>query len=196
MDARAAAILLIAFLLGSIPTAYVVARLTAGVDIRAVGDGNVGARNTFLSVGPLAGITVGVVDIGKGAVAVALARSLGAPDWVVRAAGVCVALGHDFTPFLRFHGGQGMAAILGVFGVLYPAEIGAALVIAALTFAITRHWDLSCAVGFVLFAASLWLTDRTTGEALYPFFVLPTIGLSKLVQVWQARRATGGLARG
>jgi len=195
MTVQSWAVWLGAFLLGSLPTAYLVALAAAGVDIRAVGDGNVGAKNTYESVGRLAGLFVGVVDIGKGAGAVILARALGEPAMVVRGAGVCAALGHDFTPFLRFRGGQGMAAILGVCGMLYPWEIAAALVATALMWALSRNWDLSWGMGFVLFAGSLWFTGHTTAEALYPFFLLPTIGLSKLLQVRRARRVAGGLAQ-
>lgn len=183
------AVLLGAFLLGSLPTAYLVARLAAGIDIRTVGDGNMGAKNTYLSVGPLAGVLVGAVDIGKGAGAIALTRALGEPEAVVRAAGLCAVLGHDFTPFLRFRGGQGMATILGVFGMLYPWELAGALMVVALALALTRNWDLSWGIGFGLFALSLWFTDHTAGEASYPLILLPTIGLSKLLQVWRARRA-------
>lgn len=194
METQAWAVLAAAFLMGALPTAYLMARAVAGVDIRTVGDGNMGARNVYLNVGPLAGLFVALVDVGKGAGAVLLARWLGQPDGVVRAAGLCAVLGHDFTPFLRFHGGQGMAAILGIFGVLYPLQMAAGLVLAAAVLALTRNWDLSWGVAFPLFALSLWFGGYTTAQALYPVLLLPTIGLKKLQQAWLAQRAADGLS--
>jgi glycerol-3-phosphate acyltransferase PlsY len=194
MTVRSLAVLVGAFLLGAFPSAYLITRLIARVDIRTLGNGNVGAKNTYESVGRLAGLVVATADVGKGVATVVMARTLGEADGIVRAAGLCAALGHDFSPFLRFRGGQGMAAIVGVFGVLYPWEMAVGLVVLALALAVSHNWDLSCGVAFALFALSLWLTGRTVAEAIYPVFVLPTIGISKLVQAWQARRASNGYA--
>lgn len=189
MTAQSWAVLVGSFLLGAVPSAYLIARVVAGVDIRTVGDGNVGAKNVYLSVGRWPGVAVAVFDISKGAAAVIMARALGESEGLARAAGMAAVLGHDFTPFLNFQGGQGMAAMLGVFGLLYPWELAAALLIAAVVWAVARHWDLSWFVAFGFFAASLWFTGHTVAEALYPVFMLPTIGLKKALQVWQARRA-------
>jgi glycerol-3-phosphate acyltransferase PlsY len=194
MTTQSWAVLAGAFLLGSIPTAYVVGRIVAGVDIRSLGDGNMGALNTYRNVGLLPAALVAVVDIGKGAMSVIVAQSLGEPVQVVRAAGLCAVLGHDFTPFLRLQGGQGMAAILGIFGVLYPQEIVAGLLVAALALVITRNWDLSWAMAFGLFVVVLWLAGRAVGEVLYPAVLLVTIGLKKLLVTWQERRAVNGFA--
>ncbi len=189
MAVQSWAVLIGSFLLGAIPSAYLIARVTAGVDIRTVGDGNVGARNVYMSVGRWAGVAVAVFDIGKGAAAVVMARALGESEGLARAAGLAAVLGHDFTPFLNFHGGQGMAAILGIFALFYPWELAAALFVAAVVWVIAHHWDLSWFVAFGFFAASLWFTGHTVAEALYPVFMLPTIGLKKALQVWQAYRA-------
>ena len=194
MSAQSWIVLLGAFLAGSFPTAYLVGRVVTGVDIRAVGDGNVGAKNTYGCVGPLAGILVAAVDIGKGAAVVLLARALGETEAVVRIAGLCAVLGHDFSPFLRFRGGQGMATALGVLGLLYPLEMAAGLLVAALLLALSRNWDLAWAVAFGLFAASLWFTGHTTAEAAYPILLLPTIGIKKLIAMRQTRHMPGGLA--
>ena len=80
MSTQAWAVLLGAYLLGSIPSAYLAARFAAGVDIRQVGDGNMGAKNTFESVGWLPGLVTGVADVGKGALAVAMARQFKLPE--------------------------------------------------------------------------------------------------------------------
>jgi glycerol-3-phosphate acyltransferase PlsY len=186
---QAWAVLLGAYLLGSIPSAYMVARFVAGVDIRQVGDGNMGAKNTFESLGWLPGVVVGAADIGKGALAVVMARHFNLPENVVLWAGACVVLGHDFSLFLRFRGGQGMAAMIGVFGVLFPYEMGVALLVLAVALAITHNWDLSCGISFSLLPVLLWLAGQPPKRVLYPVLLLPTIGVKKLMAVWQARRA-------
>lgn len=162
-----------AYLLGSIPSAYLIARLAAGVDITQVGDGNVGAKNTSQSVGWPAGLAVGIADVAKGAASVGMARHLNVPDGIVYLVGACAVAGHDFSLFLGFRGGQGMATMVGVFGVL------------AIAWAATRNWDLSCFVCFVVFAGLVWLAG---GAALYPALLLPSIGLKKLLQAQRTRR--------
>ncbi len=189
MTTQAWAVLLGAYLLGSIPSAYLVTRFVAGVDIRQIGDGNMGAKNTFESVGRLPGLVVGAADIGKGALAVAMARHSNLPENVVLWAGACVVLGHDFPLFLRFRDGQGMAALIGVFGVLFPREMGLTLLILGIVLAITHHWDLSCGIGFTLLPILLWLAGQPSKRVLYPVLLLPTIGVKKLMAVWQGRHA-------
>jgi glycerol-3-phosphate acyltransferase PlsY len=187
---QAWAVLLGAYLLGSIPSAYLAARLVARIDILQVGDGNMGAKNTFESVGWLPGIVVGVADVCKGALAVLMARQFHLPENVVLWSGACVVLGHDFSIFLRFRGGQGMAAMIGVFGVLFPREMGIALLVLAAVLLITHNWDLSCAIAFSLLPILLGFFRRPTKRVLYPVLMLPTIGLKKLIAVWQSRHAT------
>jgi len=178
--------LLGAYLLGSVPSAYIVARFVAGVDIRQVGDGNMGAKNTFESVGKLAGVVVGVADVGKGALAVAMARYFSVSEEVVLLAGACAVLGHDFPLFLGFRGGQGMAAMVGIFCVLYPQQMLLALCALAIALVITRNWDLSCAAGFVSLVILMWLAGQSLRRLLYVVLLLPTLGLRKLMQAWQA----------
>jgi glycerol-3-phosphate acyltransferase PlsY len=187
MSTQALAVLLGAYLLGSIPSAYLAARFAAGVDIREVGDGNMGAKNTFESVGWLPGLVVGAADVAKGALAVLMARHFELPENIVMWAGACVVLGHDFSIFLRFRGGQGMAAMVGVFGALFPREMGIALLILAAALAITHNWDLSCAISFGLLPVLMGVLRRPAKQILYPILLLPTIGMKKLLLAWQSR---------
>ena len=188
MTTQAWAVLFGAYLFGSIPSAYLVTRFVAGKDIRDLGDGNMGAKNTYESVGRLPGVVVAVADIAKGALAIIMPRQFRVPVSVVMLAGVCVVLGHDFPVFLRFRGGQGMAAMVGVFGVLFPRELAVSLLILAAVLAVTHNWDLSWGIGFGLLPVLLGVSGRPTRQVLYPVFTLPAIGLKKLLVVWQARR--------
>ena len=188
MTTQAWAVLLGAYLLGSIPSAALVARCAAGVDIQKIGNGNVGTKNTFESLGWLPGVAVLAADLGKGALAVAMARRFRLPETILLLAGVCVVLGHDYSLFLRFRGGQGMATIVGVFAELFPRETALAFLVFAVALTVTRNWDLSCTIGFVLLPVLLWLSGQPSRRALYPVLLAPTIGVKKLVQVWQAHR--------
>jgi len=112
--------LILAYLLGSIPAAYLAGRLIKGIDIRQVGTRNMGAMNVFYQIGFLAGLIVLAVDIGKGTAAIALAFWLGTPDIIVLLAGIAAVLGHSFPVWLRFRGGKGGATTIGVLIFLMP----------------------------------------------------------------------------
>src|SRR6266571_2675435 len=110
---------LLGYLLGSIPTGYLVAA-ARGVDIRTVGSGNIGATNVFRFLGKPAGIFVLLADALKGWLAVYIAIKIMAPifripehqltfEWLKICAGVCAILGHNFTCWLHFKGGKGIA---------------------------------------------------------------------------------------
>jgi len=115
---REALAVALAYLLGSIPFAYL-AGLTRGVDLRKVGSGNLGAANVFRSLGRGMGIAVMAADIAKGVVAVLVARALTDDPWPVIAAGAAV-VGHVFPVWLRFRGGKGVAVGAGAVIGLMP----------------------------------------------------------------------------
>jgi glycerol-3-phosphate acyltransferase PlsY len=183
------AFVLAGYLLGSIPSAYLVTRAITGKDIRRLGDGNMGAKNTAETVGLAAGLLVAVVDVGKGALAVALATWLSAPEHVVLLAGAVAVLGHDFPLFLGFRGGQGMAALLGVFALLMPIPLLQALVVFLLALLLTRNWDLSWATAFVALVVFLWVHTHSLLLTGFTVAMLPTIGAAKGLQNWRGRRA-------
>ncbi|MBI4308138.1 MAG: glycerol-3-phosphate acyltransferase [Chloroflexi bacterium] len=129
---------LCAYLLGSVPSAYLVGRVY-GVDIRRIGDRNVGAANTLRQVGVLAGTIVAVADIAKGVVSVLLAQALGAGDAGAMLAGLLAVVGHNWPVFLRFRGGRGAATGIGVFLALFPGVTAALFPLGILLFVITHR---------------------------------------------------------
>jgi len=133
--------IVVAYLLGSIPFAYIVGRLR-GLDIRKVGDRNVGTFNVFRHVGLIGGIVTLIADVGKGALAIVVAKLLSVPDLVVFGAGVAAVIGHNWPVFLRFRGGRGMAVVIGVLLALLPREmlIAAAIGIVVLFFTRSSVW--------------------------------------------------------
>jgi acyl phosphate:glycerol-3-phosphate acyltransferase len=111
----------IGYLLGSVPNAFLVTRRFGGIDIRLVGSGNVGATNVNRAAGPWAAILTAVLDVAKGSVPVLLARAWGGSPMVCAAAGVAAVVGHIFPVWLQFHGGKGVATMLGVSLAWAPA---------------------------------------------------------------------------
>ena len=114
------AALVVAYLLGSLPSAFIIGKTRRGLDIRKVGSHNMGAMNTFYSVGFWWGMLVLAMDLGKGMLSVAVAMWLGTPWYVPLLAGFLVLAGHNFPVFLKFKGGKGGASMIGVLVILMP----------------------------------------------------------------------------
>jgi glycerol-3-phosphate acyltransferase PlsY len=174
-----AAAIITGYLLGSIPFAYIVARLRKGVDIRDVGGGNVGALNTWRQIGPVFGLSVLALDIIKGVLAVFIARWLGLTVAWVCAAGFAAVVGHNWPVFIKFRGGKGAATVLGVLVALTPVEllIGAAIVIALI--GVTRNVRLAL-FALVLVPLLQWLFDKDFTYIATALALLLFIGLRTL----------------
>ena len=153
-------LILVGYLLGSVPFAYLTTRIVSGQDIRETGTGNVGALNVYQNAGALAGIGVLAADVAKGALAVLVPVWAGAPDWVSYAAGAAAVAGHNWPVFLRFRGGKGAATILGVGLALAPylALISLAPILVAL--ATIRNMVVGVAGAFLLFNVLVIATGR------------------------------------
>jgi glycerol-3-phosphate acyltransferase PlsY len=158
--AKIAVILVFAYVLGSLPTALIVAKRFKGVDIRAIGDGNMGARNTFHSIGPRFGLMVAVIDFFKGALPVLLASLLGLELGWQFLAGALAILGHDFPLFAGFKGGQGTASSLGTMAVLFPLPTLAGLTFYGGLYLITKSSNLSCSIGGAVIAGILAVSQQ------------------------------------
>jgi len=115
-----AVLIVFAYFIGSIPSAYIAGKLKKGVDIRKEGTGNVGATNTILVAGPLIGAIVYIFDVLKGLVPVLIARELIGTELSMGLVGLAAILGHDFSFLLAFKGGKGVATTIGTITVLNP----------------------------------------------------------------------------
>ena len=126
------AIVVAAYLWGGIPTAYLAARFSSGIDIRDYGSGNVGASNALVHLGAKTGVAIGLFDlIGKGILPVLLARALDASVGVQAAAGLAAIAGHNWSPYIRFTGGRGVGTAGGVvlaFALWYEAIVATILI--------------------------------------------------------------------
>lgn len=177
----------LAYLLGSIPFAYLAGR-ACGIDLRAVGSGNLGAANVFRNLGRRWGIGVMAADIGKGVLAVALARAISDDPWPAIAAGAAMA-GHVFPIWLRFRGGKGVAVGGGAVIALMP--LGAAVLFAGwiVILLTTRYSSLASILGSVAAAPLAWAMD-------YPPSTVIFVGLAAAAVLVLHRGNIVRLARG
>lgn len=156
----------VGYVLGSIPSAYIATRIATGKDIRQVGGGNVGGLNTYLEVGAKSALAVGIVDMGKGAAAVAIAYwLLDVPQLFVMLAGLAAVIGHMWMVFLKFSGGKGMGTTFGALAVLMPIYgywygFLIFLGIIIIPFIITRNVALSMGIGILSLPLIIWLITQ------------------------------------
>ena len=134
-------VLAVNYLIGSIPSAYLVGKFLKGIDIREYGSGNVGATNAFRVLGKWAGIVVLLVDCLKGVLGVVLAKSIAGP-WFVVLGALMVMVGHNYPVFLKLRGGKGVATGAGILLAMAPKTVLMAVVIFALVVAITKYVSL------------------------------------------------------
>lgn len=174
--------ILTGYLLGSIPSALIVSRIARGVDIRTLGDGNLGARNTARSLGMRYGVVVAAADFCKGAMAVLISTWLGFGAGIQMAAGAAAVVGHDFPLFARFKGGQGLATSLGVMLALFPMQAIIGLFVYEMLFLITKRSNLAAAVGCGLIALILGLETEWVGLTLVVILFI-SIPIKKLIDL-------------
>jgi acyl phosphate:glycerol-3-phosphate acyltransferase len=187
-----------AFLLGSIPTGYLLMRVFRKQDIRSVGSGNIGATNVLRAGGKGLGAATFLLDVLKGCAAVWLGAL--AAHWMPSAparnlealAALCAVLGHMFTPWLRFRGGKGVATGFGVFLVAAPGAALAAIGLFIVTLALTRYVSLGSILGAASFPVFAWFMVH--GERPL-FFLAVQVAVSLLIVVkhhQNIRRLLGG----
>jgi glycerol-3-phosphate acyltransferase PlsY len=162
----------LSYLLGSIPTGFLVGK-AKGIDIRAIGSGNIGATNVFRYLGIAAGILVLLVDALKGWLAVFLLtklvlRVLGLSadasyrEWLEITAGFSVILGHNFTCWLHFKGGKGIATSAGVLLALVPYSLLIIFLVWIVVVSLTRFVSLASICASFTLPFATWLTGGTT----------------------------------
>jgi len=147
MYLQIALMILLSYLIGSIPFAYLVAKVATGQDVRYVGEGNVGARNVWHTAGPVYGFIAGVLDISKGFAVFQLASRMATDELAFYAAGMAVLLGHGFPIFLRGRGGKGISVAVGFLLGIIPQSLAIGAALFCVTWLITRNFNFSTAIG-------------------------------------------------
>ena len=150
--------LVIAYLLGSIPSGYWFGKYIKGIDLRKEGSGNVGATNALRVLGKPLGTLTLIADIAKGWFAVDIARRfLGIHDVYLVVVGLAAVCGHIFTIFLNFKGGKGVATTFGIFLAFTPLATMGAMLIWAICFFVTGYASVGSIVSAVLFPILIFL---------------------------------------
>ena len=157
--------ILLGYLAGSVPFAFLVAR-RAGIDVRRAGSGNVGAANVLRTAGRWRGAAVMGLDVGKGALAVVLASLSHAGATLTAFAAAAAIVGHIYPIWLRFQGGKGVAVAAGVFAVMAPAATAPAAVLFIVTVWATRYVSLGSIAATVAQPPAAWLAGEPRAEVL------------------------------
>jgi glycerol-3-phosphate acyltransferase PlsY len=150
-------IVIVAYLIGSIPFGYLIVRKKMGADIRQTGSGGTGATNVSRRAGKAAGVLTLILDAAKGCAAVLIAKALTGDDWVIAAAAIAALVGHIFPVWLGFRGGKGVATGVGIFLVLAPIALLCAGVIFVAIVALTRYVSLGSIIAAMLIPVFVWL---------------------------------------
>ena len=180
-------VIVVGYLLGSIPTAYIVAKRSKGVDIREVGVGNMGAANTFREIGPPEGAIVWALDVAKGATAIILAQALSVSQPWVLAVGFAALLGHNFPVYIRFRGGKGAATTMGILLVLTPEAMAITFALLAIPFFFTRHIFTSMCIVAPLLPLLIWQFEGSAVLTVYSVALLFFMALRNLPSAEQLR---------
>lgn len=170
-------VVVVAYLLGSIPFGYLIVRRKSGADIRETGSGGTGATNVSRRAGKAAGVLTLLLDAAKGCVAVVIAKAVSGDDWVIAAAAIAALVGHIFPVWLGFRGGKGVATGVGIFLVLAPVPLLCAGVVFVAIVLLTRYVSLGSITAAILIPVLVWvlsdspplLTAAVAGSALIVF---------------------------
>ena len=181
--------LILGYLLGSIPSGWLAGRWLKGIDLRELGSGSTGATNVLRQVGKGPALVVFLIDVGKGAAAVLIARALGLGDWIQVLAGLTALAGHIWPVWLGFKGGKAVATGLGMFlGLAWPVGLASFGVFLAV-FSLSRYVSLAS----VLAAISLPLL-MAAGSAASANLVVALVAM--LLVLWRHRSNIQGLING
>ncbi len=167
--------MVVSYFIGSLPTGYLVARISRGVDIRTVGSGSIGATNVRRLMGQGWAVFVTLVDMLKGALALLLTVDSASSDpWMLSLSALAVVLGHNYPVWLRLRGGKGVATTYGTMFFIWPYNSFAIVLMSgALWYAVmtsTRYVSLASMVSLLALPAFFWMLD-----APLPFILLALI---------------------
>ena len=203
--------IIVSYLIGSTPSAYLVGRAFKGVDIRQVGTRNMGAMNTFYAIGFWPGMIVLASDVCKGIVALLFAYLISMYLFVVEAnmvvvvemaAGVAVIAGHNFPVFLKFKGGKGGATAIGILAFLLawvvwvdagpvklPVPLADVIYLGSFLMLslITRWPTFAYAISFIVFWLVAWFVYKDTGLFAYAIFITAVpilMYIPRIKEIW------------
>jgi len=150
------------FFIGSIPNGLIIAKWLRGVDIRQFGSKNIGATNVYRVLGPWPALWVLLTDMAKGIIGVLIGQAVVGSAWAKLAGGIAAMAGHNWSIFLGFKGGRGVATGLGMFLMLTPKATTAAFVVWTIIVYLTRYVSLGSIIAAGCVPVFIWLFGEGT----------------------------------
>jgi glycerol-3-phosphate acyltransferase PlsY len=175
-------VIIIGYILGSLPTAYIAGRILKGKDIRKIGDENAGAANAYRELGPRAGILVFIADAAKGAAVILIAQAAHMTQVVVMLAGVAAVVGHNWPVFLGFRGGRGESTTIGVLLVLVTLPMLVLAIPALLVLVIRKKVILASAVLFAPLSLVGWWFGTSVPLIIYSIALPCLVGFTHFLR--------------
>ena len=173
-------VILIGYLLGSIPSAYILAKRKRSVDIRDIGSRNMGAANTFREIGAREGVAVWATDVAKGAAPILVAQALGVPQPWVLATGFAALLGHNFPVYIGFRGGKGAATTMGILLVLAPEAMAITFALLAIPYYFFRRIFIAMCIVGPLLPALIWQFEHSLVLVVYSLVFVVVMGIRNI----------------
>jgi glycerol-3-phosphate acyltransferase PlsY len=161
----------LSYLLGSIPFAFLLTRLSTGLDVRYLGSGNIGAANAFRVTRLSLGLVVFVLDAMKGALAVTLSAEIDNHEATGALSAIFVVVGHLYPVWLKFHGGKGVSTAGGAFAVVSPTSTLVAFLCFIGTVVVTRFVSLGSMMATLVLALMLGINGESTDVIIAGFAV-------------------------
>jgi glycerol-3-phosphate acyltransferase PlsY len=172
------------YLIGSIPSSFIIGKLLRGIDLREHGSGNLGAANTFRVLGFKAALPVLLFDVGKGFVAVEyFSRFGGTGIGYPLIAALVVVLGHDYSIFVQFSGGKGVGAAAGAFLALAPQAVGLCFALWIIMLLVTRIVSVASMMSAAFLPFSILLAHRVFGSDMHYSIVILACAVAVVVIV-------------
>ena len=184
-------IVLLGYLLGSTPTAYIAGHLLKGKDIRQMGDGNMGARNAFYELGAKTGVAVFFIDATKGALAVIIAQVANIPQVAILFTGAAAVVGHNWPVFIGFRGGRGESTTIGVLLTLMTQPMLIVTGPAALTLFIRKNVTLASAILFIPLPLVCWWLGVSGSLISYSMALPCLVGFTHFLRTRRAVSTVG-----
>lgn len=185
----------LSYLIGSTPTAYIIFKKKKGRDIREYGYKNMGALNVYHLLGPSHAFITFLIDAAKGAIPVWIAQSLQINNSGIILCSLMAIAGHNWSIFLNFRGGKGVATSLGIMMVLMKRQLLLWFILVTIFFSLIRNFSFSMGLGFILIPLSSWMMQEPT-DIIYLSILIPLLILLRFFpDVTELHRLSSGNLR-
>ncbi len=179
--------IILGYLLGSFPTAFLISKIFYKKDIRKIGNGNPGAQNVWRSVSKTAGIIVAIIDFLKGFFSFLIPYELFQNYTFSYISAVFAMIGHDFPLWTNFYGGKAMASIYGIIFAMMPVPCVIGLFSGFIGIFLLKSFEKGMAVGMIILLLSSLLLSYPIPHFLFSLLIIPMIGIKKWLDVKTGR---------